>query len=389
MLTASAAPRHFRSLLTTSARAFPLRSTHLAAPSARICPAFTLPRMASTSSVPSSMKAILIKDGKGPSENLYLSDHDVPQPGADEVLVKVKAFGLNRMDSMQRQGKYPLPPSAPKDIMGVEFSGLVATSNSSKFKEGEEVFGLVTGGAYAEYVKGPANMLLHKPKTLSHEQAAAIPEVWLTAFQALRVITNIQKGEDVLIHAGASGVGLAAIQLAKRFGARGIYVTAGSEEKIAACKKMGATEGFNYKAGSWAEGLEKATGGEGVDVVVDFIGAPYLEDNVKSLKKDGRLVFLAFMGGAIQQNFNLAQLLFKRLRLEGTTLRSRSLEYQSDLVQGFLETGMLEEIAREENDKDGPHPIIIHDVLPWDKIKEAHDMMEANKNTGKIVMVIP
>lgn len=336
------------------------------------------------------MKAILIKDGKGPSSNLYIDEHAVPSPSDGEVLVKVKAFGVNRMDSMQRVGKYPLPPSAPKDIMGVEFSGSIATSNSSKFKEGDEVFGLVTGGAYAEYVKAPADMVLRKPATLSHEQAAAVPEVWLTAFQALRVITNVQKGEDVLIHAGASGVGLAAIQLAKRFGAKGIYVTAGSEEKIAACKRLGATDGFNYKAGSWAEGLEKVTGGEGVNVIMDFIGAPYIDDNIKSLKRDGRLVFLAFMGGAKVDNFDLAQLLFKRLRLEGTTLRSRSLEYQSQLVQGFLETGMLEEIAREEREGgEDAHPIHIHEVLEWGKIKEAHDLMEANKNTGKIVMVIP
>ncbi|CAO1635208.1 unnamed protein product [Parajaminaea phylloscopi] len=346
------------------------------------------------SSLPSSMKAILIKDGTGPSSNLYIGEHEVPSISAGEVLVKVKAFGLNRMDLMQREGKYPLPPSAPKDIMGVEFSGTVAAlaaEGDGQFKEGDEVFGLATGGAYAEYIKVPSKMIVTKPKGLTHEQAAAVPEAWLTAYQALKVIANVQKGEDVLIHAGASGVGLAAIQLAKVFGARQIYCTAGSPEKIATCEKLGATKGFNYKAGDWGEELAQATNKGGVDVIMDFIGAPYIDNNIRSLKRDGRLVFLAFMGGAKVPQFDLAQLLFKRLRLEGTTLRSRSLDYQSDLVQGFLATGVLEKLAdvTSHESKGDEHHIQIHDVLDWTKIQEAHDMMAANKNTGKIVMVIP
>lgn len=349
-----------------------------------------------TTAPPSSMKAVLIKDGVGPSSNLYIGDHDVPQPAEGEVLVKVRAFGLNRMDLMQREGKYPLPPSAPKDIMGVEFSGSVVGSSSGDvggFKAGDEVFGLATGGAYAEYIKVPTKMILHKPTTLSHEQAAAIPEAWLTAFQALNIISQLKEKEDVLIHAGASGVGLAAIQLAKAFGASGIYCTAGSAEKIATCESLGATKGFNYKAENWGESLTKQTDGKGVDVILDFIGAPYIQDNIKSLKRDGRLVFLAFMGGAKVPEFDLAQLLFKRLHLEGTTLRSRSLDYQSELVQGFVQTGMLDKLAGAVKGEDGQgssaHHIQIHDVLDWSKIKEAHDMMAANKNTGKIIMTIP
>lgn len=341
--------------------------------------------------IPNSMKAILIKDGVGPSSSLYIGEHEVPQISSGEVLVKVKAFGLNRMDLMQREGKYPLPPSAPKDIMGVEFSGEIASVGESQFKRGDEVFGLATGGAYAEYIKVPSQMILHKPQQLSHEQAAAIPEAWLTAFQALKVIANIKEGEDVLIHAGASGVGLAAIQLSKAFGAKGIYCTAGSEEKIATCEKLGATKGFNYRAGNWGEELAKATDKGGVDVIIDFIGAPYLQDNIKSLKRDGRLIFLAFMGGAKVPEMDLAQLLFKRLHLEGTTLRSRSLEYQSHLVQGFVGTGMLDKLANASSHehKGDAHHIQIHEVLDWEQIKEAHDTMAANKNTGKIVMTIP
>lgn len=201
------------------------------------------------------MQAILIKDGVGPSSNLYIDDHALPELGDDEVLVKVKAFGLNRMDILQREGKYPLPPSAPKDIMGVEFSGTVITTNGTQagkeWKRGDEVFGLATGGAYAQYIKVPHKMILHKPKEISWEQAASIPEAFLTAFQALKFISDIKKGEDVLIHAGASGVGLAAIQLARAFGAKDVYVTAGSEEKIQFCEELGATKGFNYKTSDW------------------------------------------------------------------------------------------------------------------------------------------
>lgn len=228
-------------------------------------------------SAPSTMRAIQIKGGKGPSSSLYIDD-STPVPKLDgpeerqEVLIKVVAFGLNRMDLMQREGLYPLPPGA-SPILGVEFSGTVADAGKSSFKLGQEVFGLATGGAYAEYIKVPARMVLPKPKELSWEQATAIPESeycgalcarrlllrlhsppdFLTAFQALTHLSNLQKGEDVLVHAGASGVGLAAIQLAKSMGANKVYVTAGSEEKIKFCESVGAEKGINYKASDWAE----------------------------------------------------------------------------------------------------------------------------------------
>ncbi|GAK62544.1 quinone oxidoreductase [Moesziomyces antarcticus] len=352
---------------------------------------------AMSSDVPSQMKAILVKDGKGPSSNLYLGEAPVPELGDDEVLVKIKAFGLNRMDIMQREGNYPLPPHAPQ-IMGVEFSGhVVATKNLKdvQWKVGQEVFGLAVGGAYAEYIKVPARMILEKPSELDWVKAAAIPENYLTAFQALRTICELKQGEDVLIHAGASGVGLAAIQLARAFGANKIYVTAGSQEKIQICEDIGADKGFNYKAGDWAEELAKHTGAQGpagsVDVIVDFVGAPYFTNNLNSLKRDGRMVLLAFMGGAKVKEIVLAQLLFKRLRVEGSALRSRSLEYQSKLVQGFVkENGLERLIAGARPDSSGKHhsKLIIHKVYSWNDIKDAHDEMEANKNIGKIVITI-
>ncbi|GAC95157.1 quinone oxidoreductase [Pseudozyma hubeiensis SY62] len=343
------------------------------------------------------MRAVMVKDGRGSSANLYIGEALVPQLDDDEVLVKIEAFGLNRMDIRQREGLYNLPPHAPQ-IMGVEFSGhIVATKNlqDSKWKEGDEVFGLAVGGAYAEYIKVSARMVLNKPPQLSWVQAAAIPETYLTAFQALRRIACMKKGESVLIHAGASGVGIAAIQLAKVYGADKIFVTAGSQDKVDFCQRIGATKGFNYKASDWADQLAQYTAAEGencagsVDVIIDVVGAPYLAGNMRSLKKDGRLVVLAFMGGAQLREVEISQILYKRLRIEGSTLRSRTIGYQSDLVQDFVkEKGIERLIMGCSSSDEGGSQIIIHKVYSWKCIKEAHDEMEANRTVGKIVVTI-
>ncbi|KDN52412.1 quinone oxidoreductase putative [Tilletiaria anomala UBC 951] len=359
------------------------------------------------------MRAILVKGGKGDLNALYIGSAPVPQlKDPNEVLVRIKAFGVNRMDILQRNGQYPLPPGAP-EIMGVEFSGRVVQAGSEAksqhsgsglsddFKKGDEVFGLALGGAYAEYIVVKSNLLLHKPAALSHVQAAAIPENWLTAFQALRPIANLQPGEDVLVHAGASGVGLAAQQLARDFGARNVYATAGSEEKCRFCEQTaGADKAFNYKACDWAEELAKYTCAgktEGcADVIMDFIGASYWNSNIASLKRDGRLVIQGAMGGIKVKDGNIGPIIFKRLRIEGSTLRSRTVEYQGELVQSFLKEGGLDKIiagvSKESgvggNDKLRPHSLVIHKVYAWEDIQEAHREMEANKNVGKIVVTI-
>ena len=344
------------------------------------------------STLPDKMRAVLIKDGVGPSSSLYIGEAPTPSvegdDAAEQVLVKVKAFGLNRMDLLQREGKYPIPPGASK-ILGVEFSGTVAALGKQVqgLELGNEVFGLATGGAYAEYVRIPARMLLRKSQQMDWVQAASVPEAFLTAYQALKVLNTMKEGEDVLIHAGASGVGLAAIQLARAFGARRVYVTAGSDEKIAFCKSLGADDGFNYKTGDWSEALAKATNKQGVDVILDFIGAPYFTPNIKSLKLDGRLSMQGFMGGNVTEKVNLGTLLTKRLRVEGSTLRSRSLEYQSKLVQEFFHSGGLDAIERgassSESNADGlAHRLVVHKVFDWHNIKDAHDEMAANKSTS-------
>lgn len=406
--------------------------------------------MSAGSAPEKTMRAVLIKDGVGSADNLYIGERPVPslnttpvpgQAGGAEVLVQVKAFGLNRMDILQREGKYPLPPGTT-DILGVEFSGTVVEVGPAPHNQqdgyhphvGDAVFGLALGGAYAEFIKVRASLLLPKPSELSWEQAAAIPENWFTAYQALRTIAGLRPpsewsadekfsrrqvlgldptetssdpsvelqdiGKDVLIHAGASGVGLAAIQLARDLGARKVFATASTQKVDVCVKKAGADAAFDYKTVNWAEALSEHNGLKGpaakagsVDVIVDFIGGTYWNKNLASARRDGRIVLLGTMGGThVKEDAgaDVVSLVIKRLRVEGSTLRSRSLAYQSELVQDFLAQGILDRIlaglkpgtAQSEATR---HEIIIHKVLPWTQIQDAHRLMEADANIGKII----
>ncbi|EGG10434.1 uncharacterized protein MELLADRAFT_93398 [Melampsora larici-populina 98AG31] len=251
-----------------------------------------------------------------------------PETKEGEVQVKVLAFGLNRMDILQRQGLYPLPPEYPKSL-GVEFSGIIEKSNSQDWKHGEHVFGLAYGGAYAEYISVDARMIVKKPESLSWEEAASIPENWLTSYQALIWIGQLKKGSKVLIHGGASGIGIAAIQLAKSIGVAEIFTTAGTEEKVNFLMSLGATQAMNYKEVDFSREIDSVTKGSGVDFILDLVGQSYWNSNIKSLSKDGKLVLLGLLsGGKIQTPVELGPILFKRLKIEGTTLRSRSIDYQ-------------------------------------------------------------
>ncbi|KAI9167698.1 Quinone oxidoreductase PIG3 [Paramyrothecium foliicola] len=332
-----------------------------------------------------NMKAVDIKGGKGGRDALFINaETPKPKPGDGDALVKVKAFGINRMDIIQRHGMYPLPPQAPKTL-GVEFSGTIEAfgpGNHGAFKVGDEVFGLAYGGAYAEYLAVNSKMLLHKPASLSFEKAAAVPETWATATQALHLILGFAKGKSILWHAGASGVSVAGIQLSRLAGASEIYATAGIEEKCNfITSKLGATAAFNYKTQDWAKEIKDKTDGKGVDFIVDFIGGTYFQKNIDVAAKDGRIVLLGLMGGTKVPEADISQILYKRLRIEGSTLRSRDLEYQ-----GVLRDKLEEYVPDFEADK---LKIIVDTVLPWDKIQEAHAHMEDGKNSGKIVCTIP
>ncbi|PYH84594.1 quinone oxidoreductase putative [Aspergillus uvarum CBS 121591] len=333
-----------------------------------------------------TMRAIAIQGSKGPATAMYVTEIARPVPLPGQVLVKIRAFGLNRMDIIQREGLYPLPSWAP-ETMGVEFSGIVKqlgddeTAIESGFNCGDEVFGLAYGGAYAEYIVVSTKTTFHKPARLSWEEAAGIPETWMTATQALLLIGEFQRGQSVLWHAGASSVSIAGIQLAKARGASAIYATAGSPEKVHFLEEdLGVTKAFNYKTENWAAELRKLT--SGVNLVVDFIGAPYFQSNLDVAAQDGRIIHLGLMGGAeLPGGVNITPLLYKRLRLEASGLRSRDLEYQKQLKDMLIDYALPKFC-------DGSFKVHIEKVFRFEEIVEAHQLLEKNQTKGKIICMI-
>ncbi|KAI0182901.1 zinc-binding dehydrogenase [Xylaria flabelliformis] len=340
-----------------------------------------------------TMKAVDIKNGKGPASSLFINEATPkPTPKEGEVLVRVKAFGLNRMDLLQREGFYPLPPQAPSTL-GVEFSGVIesfgpplsspsSSTKDEKLQEGDAVFGLAYGGAYAEYIAVDIRMLLRKPDFLSWETAAGIPETFMTATQALHFVGDFAKGKSVLWHAGASGVSIAGIQLSLDSGASAVYATAGTDEKCRFIEsELGATKAFNYKTEDWAKGILEATGGKGVDLIVDFVGASYFQKNMVAAAKDSRWVMLGLMGGSKLEGVDIGMLLFKRIRVEGSTLRSRDPDYQ-----GRLKDRLAEYLPDFES---GKLKVRIDSVFAMEDVIKAHELMEKNVTTGKIICTVP
>ncbi len=326
------------------------------------------------------MKAILFDQPGGP-EVLYIGEATRPELQAQHVLVKVAATALNRADTLQRQGKYPAPPGE-SPILGLEMAGTVVALGEgvSRWKAGDRVCGLLGGGGYAEYALIHEGLALPIPADWTFEQAAAMPEVFLTAFQALVFLAKLQAGERLLIHAGASGVGTAAIQIAREMGAE-VFVTA-SAAKHQICLDLGAKAAIDYKKQDFAEEILRLTDGEGVDVIMDFIAAPYFHQNVKSLRTDGRLILIALMGGAkVEEALNLSHFLRKRLSLIGTTLRARSLAYKIQLNQEFWAFAA-------KKFKENQLKPIIDSTFDWKDASQAHAYMESNRNQGKIVLQI-
>jgi putative PIG3 family NAD(P)H quinone oxidoreductase len=332
-----------------------------------------------------TMKAVDIRGGTGEADALFINNETPkPSPAPGQAIVKVQAFGVNRMDIIQRRGFYPLPPQAPSTL-GVEFSGTIETLGSDDhggFQPGNEVFGLAYGGAYAEYIAVSTKMLLHRPASLSMVQCAALPEVWITATQALHLVLGFESGKSILWHAGASSVSIAGIQLAKVAGASAVFATAGTDDKCRfLTSELGATAAFNYKTQDWVSEIKDKTGGKGVDYIVDFVGGDYFQKNLDVSARDGRIVLLGTLSGGKVPNADISQILFKRIRIEGSTLRSRDEDYQGklrDKLEGYLpdfEKGNLK--------------IVIDQVFPWERIQDAHQHMEAAKNSGKIVCTIP
>ncbi|KAI9349266.1 NADPH:quinone reductase [Zopfochytrium polystomum] len=330
------------------------------------------------------MRAVVVAT-PGDASQLAVGTVDTPTPGQNEILVKVKTracSALNRLDILQREGKYP-PPAGASPILGVEFAGTVEAFGehaAQKYTKGDRVFGLVPGGAYAEYCVIHMDMAMPIPASLTFQQAAAIPEVWLTAYQALHWNCNIQKGESVLIHAGASGVGTAAIQLAARMEAKHIIVTVGSDEKGEFCKALGATAAINRKSTTtFDKAVLEHTNNRGVDVVVDFIGGNYWDANLASMAVDGRMVMLAMLGGESDKPKGFSTILRKRLTIRGSTLRSRSTDYQIKLTGEFAKE-ILPIVV------EGRLKPIIDKEFSWHDIQAAHRLLESNSTIGKIVV---
>ena len=325
------------------------------------------------------MKAVIVKK-PGSAEELEIGEVETPVPKEDELLVKVFAAAINRADILQREGKYP-PPAGASEILGLEIAGEVYSAGSKvkKWKKGDKVFGLLPGGGYSEYAVINELMANPIPSGLSYEEAAGIAEVFLTAYQAIVWHSKLQSDEKILIHAGASGVGTAAIQIAKLIGAE-IFITA-SKEKHNICRELGADHTIDYKSEDFAESINELTHNGGVDVIIDFVAGPYFSRNLKSLRRDGRLVMLATLGGGKADDADIRQILVKRLTIIGSTLRSRSVEYQVRLNRDFM-------LFSEEKFEKGLLKPVIDRVFDWKDASDAHLYMEANKNTGKIILRI-
>ncbi|HLR59446.1 MAG TPA: NAD(P)H-quinone oxidoreductase [Pseudogracilibacillus sp.] len=326
------------------------------------------------------MKAILVKEPGG-TEQLNLVDIDKPKPNKEEVLVKVKASAVNRADIVKRVGKYP--NQAKENIsLGLEVSGVIESvgRENSKYKVGDEVCGLMAEGGYAEYAILREDVIIPKPENLSFIEAAAIPEVFMTAYQTLFWLGKLKKGEHVLIHAGGSGVGTAAIQLAKQAGAT-VTVTAGSKEKLDFCQTLGADTLINYKEENFSEVIQEKTKKRGVDLILDFIGASYWEMNMKSIAVEGRIVLIGLLGGARVENFNLNHILAKRIQVTGTLLNPRSDQYKADLVKDLVDSSL-------NLFKSGDLKPIVDSTYKLADVGDAHNHMQASKNIGKIVLTV-
>ena len=323
------------------------------------------------------MKAITVQSDQTDNPLVWTEVPD-PEYAADEVLVDVHATALNRADLLQRAGNYPVPPGA-SPYLGLEMAGTVAAAGSevSAWQAGDRVYALLTGGGYAERVSVPAAMLWPIPEEWDFSFAGAIPEVFLTAYLNLFMEAGLLEGETVLMHGGASGVGTAGIQMAHHAGCK-VLVTAGTEEKTARCRELGADLAVNYKKKDWVKEIQGFTDGAGVDVIMDMVGAAYLKRNLSLLKVYGRMVIIALLSGSTAE-INLGHLMRPRLRLIGSVLRPRSVHEKVGIMDNFQEQFGA-------HLRDGRIQPIIDSIFPVEEANEAHARMAANLNIGKIVL---
>ncbi len=328
--------------------------------------------------LPTSMRTIGIKAPGGP-EALVPEQRAVPAPGAGEILVKVAAAGVNRPDVMQRKGLYPPPPGAP-DIPGLEIAGEIVAlgANVKRWKPGDRVMALVSGGGYAEYCLAHESHAL-PVSGLTMVEAAAIPETLFTVWHNMVERGGLKSGETFLVHGGTSGIGTTAIQLAKALGAR-VITTAGTPEKCEACRKLGADVAVNYKTEDFVAACKAATVGKGVDVILDMVGGDYIARNYEAAAVEGRIVQIAFQGSA-KAEVNFMRLMLKRLHHTGSTLRSRSVA-DKGAIRAAVEANALPLIVA------GKVKPVIYKTFPLAEAAAAHALMESSAHIGKIVLTL-
>ena len=321
------------------------------------------------------MKAIRIQNG-----DLVWKETEEPALGPGEVRIDNHATAVNRADLSQRAGGYPPPPGA-SPVLGLECAGVVTAVGEGvgRVVPGDEVCALLAGGGYAETVVVPAGQVLKKPAKLGFEEAASIPEVFATAYLNLFMEARLAKGEYALIHAGASGVGTAAIQMCKAFG-NPVFVTAGSQDKVDRCIELGADGGMNRHEGDFAQAIKTWTGGRGADVILDPVGGAYLAANLASLATDGRLVIIGLLGGA-RADLALGTMMVKRLRVIGSTLRARPIAAKAKVMDALKERvwPLLE---------DGTIRPVVERVYPVEDAADAHQLIGGNQTIGKVVLRI-
>ncbi|HEX7391288.1 MAG TPA: NAD(P)H-quinone oxidoreductase [Acidiphilium sp.] len=328
--------------------------------------------------LPAEMRHIVL-DAPGGPEQMRIGTGPIPTPKPDEVLIRVAAAGVNRPDVQQRKGAYPPPPGA-SPILGLEAAGTVAAIGPAvtAWQVGDRVTALCNGGGYAEYVAVPAAQCLPWPDGFTAIEAASLPETCFTVWANLFDLGRLAPGESVLVHGGTSGIGVTAIQLGTAYGAK-IYATAGSAEKCAACRDLGAAGAINYRESDFLAEIREMAGG--VDVVLDMVGAPYFQKNLRALNHGGRLVQIAFMTGSKADGLDLLPIMLKRLTVTGSTMRPRTTADKGAIAASLRSTVWPWLSTRHVRP-------VIHAVLPWDEVGSAHQMMENGTHIGKIILEV-
>ncbi|MGP9819368.1 NAD(P)H-quinone oxidoreductase [Salinarimonas sp. NSM] len=323
------------------------------------------------------MRAVIAEGGGGP-EVLTLVERPVPAPGPGEILVKVEAAGINRPDVIQREGNYPPPPGAP-DVLGLEIAGTVVARGAcaERWREGEAVMALVPGGGYAQYCLAHEDNTLAVPTGLSMVEAGAIPETYFTVWTNVFDRGRLASGETLLVHGGSSGIGTTAIQLAKAFGAT-VIATAGSAEKCARCRALGADRAVNYREEDFVAAVKEATGGRGADVILDMVGGDYIPRNYDAAAVDGRIVQIAFLQSP-KVEVDFRRLMMKRLTHTGSTLRPRSVAQKAEIAAALTR----EVMPLVEQGRCRP---VIDSTYPLEEVRAAHARMDSSAHVGKIVL---